>query len=52
MEIEDLLNAGHCVEPFKGIQVCALVCGMKRVMVESKTAAEPLVMLFVLILSS
>lgn len=30
MENEDVLKAGHCVEPVKGIQLCAAVAGINH----------------------
>ena len=30
MEKEDVLKAGHCVEPFRGMQLCAATAGINN----------------------
>lgn len=36
MEKEDVLKAGHCVEPFRGMQLCAAAAGMSNARAERR----------------
>ena len=39
VEKEDLLKAGHCVEPFKGMHDCAVAAGTRATNVHSRAVA-------------
>lgn len=45
VEMEDVLKAGHCVEPFRGMQVCAIVAGSKEPST-TRSAAYPVIPIF------